>query len=239
MITYFLAGNIIYNLYDDGLANFLGLETLRHGTNPINYCSIRLNGGDPQKGGKATGSTQHWGDFETRNFFFLFKDSECETQPSRINELSKAVLKRFLPKIHCFTSSYNFTVRLLPSSVIRPIKFIIGLIGGIGMGLMTPILRFRFSKIDQSFHDDRDSMGPAYKTAHKIEAWRIGIFGSLITGINLDWISRAKASPLKILTGIVQLTGAIVLTSLAVNAVMLGHLTSLWFIPFTLGVLLG
>jgi hypothetical protein len=71
------AGNCIYHLVDDGLANLLGLETLRHGTNPVSYVSIALFGGNPSHGGTAIGSTYGWASDKetasTKGYFYLFK----------------------------------------------------------------------------------------------------------------------------------------------------------------------
>lgn len=49
--------SVVYSWADNGLADLMGLETLRHGTNPYNNLLIRIHGGDPIHGGKATGGT--------------------------------------------------------------------------------------------------------------------------------------------------------------------------------------
>jgi hypothetical protein len=51
-------GDACYTLLDDEIANFLAVETLRHGTNPISYIGIRLLGGDPKKGDASYGATK-------------------------------------------------------------------------------------------------------------------------------------------------------------------------------------
>jgi hypothetical protein len=60
----------------------------------------------------------------------------------------------------------------------------------------------------------------AYYTRQTIEPWRIGLLGSLLTGVNLDWFSRVRAHPFKILTGIVQITSAIAITTLCINSLI-------------------
>ncbi len=52
-----LGGLTTYKLFDVGLAYFLGLEILSHGTNPISYININLNGADPRYGGTPTGAS--------------------------------------------------------------------------------------------------------------------------------------------------------------------------------------
>lgn len=241
-----IAGNIFFKLCDDGLANILGLETLPHGTNPINYCGIRLFGGDPKFGGKTSGSTYEWDYDDTTNYFYVFKDSEIGQYGNiRIRPPMSAVLIKMLhPKMHCFLSSYNFTAGLLPSSdkVIATIsRGCLGTLSGLVGLLITPTLHFRFNKIDHTrFVEDEPYGGYAYKTSRKVEAWRVGILGSLVTGINFDWFSRVKASPLKILTGVVQLTCAVALISRAANCIFeQGDSTNSMTTPFFLGMLLA
>lgn len=243
-----LAGNVIYRFFDDGLANILGLETFRHGTNLLNYCSIRLFGGDPKYGGKYSGSTVGWVFDETDNYFYLFKDNEFGFSRFTyyIKEdsfIKKAYLKRYYSKKHCYLSSYNFTVRhqYEENVVAKIFRCCIGYLSGFVGVLITPTLHFRFRKIDHHrFEEDPAYAGYAYKTSQKAEAWRIGILGSLFTGINLDWFSRVRAAPIKILTGVVQLTCAVALAVLAVNIIVgSAAITASMAVPFGVGVLLA
>jgi hypothetical protein len=237
-----------YSLLDDGIANLLGLQTLRHGTNFFNYLSIRVYGGDPQQGGKTTGSTKGWVNDDTRNYFYLFKDSAFQiTSPYEgIHELYKgplrisAISSRFSSRGHVFLSGYNFTARVLPvdsnSNCIRKLfRLMLGLLGGIPNLLLTPTLKFRFSKIDSSrLLNDPYYHGAAYRTMQKVEWWRIGLFGSIVTGVNLNWFERFKANPLKVLTGVVQLTAAVALAVLSVGFTLASPYL---FVPGLIGIL--
>lgn len=225
---YFL-GNTLAALYDDGIANVLGLETLRHGTSPINYFSIKIRGGLPAHGGKDSGSTVNWrnDDLEnTKNHFYLFKDSELKfhnhydqlSKPQKaLDSLICSCVLRFLPRLHVFLSGYNFTAKRVPKSL----EASFGVIAGVVSVLLSPTLRFRFSKIDSSrlLNDDTYDRGQAYRTPYHVEPWRIGLVGSILTGVNLDWYTRAKVNPMKITTGVLQIIAAIFLTKCAIIAV--------------------
>jgi hypothetical protein len=216
-------GNVLGYLVDDGIANVLGLETLRHGTNPFNYLSIRLYGGDPKHGGKASGSTTGWRNDNTENWFYLFKDREFyPNMPMQLKDDANPCQKfvaYFVPlsylsclvRSHSFFSGYNFVSNYTPECS----KKAWGIIGGTFSTCITPTLRFRFSKIDDMrLVNDQRYSGLAYKTDRKVEAWRIGIIGSLIIGINLEWTCRFKGNPQKVITGVVQLVAAAALLRL-------------------------
>ena len=83
-VIYF-GSSVVYSWADNGLADLMGLETLRHGTNPYNNLCIRINGGDPNHGGKSTGSTpeDHCDKENVKNHFYLFKDSEKKSFRSK------------------------------------------------------------------------------------------------------------------------------------------------------------
>jgi len=48
MIQNFLLGSLSYSVVDRGIANMLCVETLAHGTDPVAYVNIRLQGSDAQ-----------------------------------------------------------------------------------------------------------------------------------------------------------------------------------------------
>lgn len=213
--------SITYELFDSGIANILGLETLNHGTNPLNHLRIRMTGADPTHGHKSSGSTQGWHTDNTTNYFYVFKDSQYALKPDPHAPLlyqmliepilcTQGIGNRILPALHTILSGYNFTAHYF-----QGIRYStrISYISGICSFLFSPRLRFRFTQIDlKRFENDPKYWGAAYRTKYPIEPWRIGLLGSLLVGINLDWFSRVKAHPLKILTGTVQLTCSIAIT---------------------------
>lgn len=231
----FVSGKIFYNLLDDGIANLLGVETLRHGTNAINYIRIRAAGGDPNYGGSINGSTVNWHHDNTHNYFYVFKDSELKKIKYRNFLDMPMIISRTYPCVHSFLSGYNFTVKLLPPS--KMLKVVFGIFSGVITLFIVPTLRFRFEKIDaERLEDDPIYAGAAYRTAQKVEAWRIGPIGSFCTGINSNWFSRVKVNPIKVLTGIIQLIAA---TAIVVIGVGIIATNSAVILPFSIGILLG
>lgn len=232
MVFYsYVLGNIAWSLFDDGLANLLGLETLRHGTNPFNNLRIRIKGGDPNHGGKASGSTKGWSADDTKNYFYVFKDNEFFIESEQNRSFLKTCIEylfrikgigaRILSRQHVAYSGYNFAAQLFweedKSLAIRCIN----VFSGVCSFLISPTLRFRFSKLDSArFENDPIYAGMAYRTQKMVEPWRIGLLGSILTGVNLEWFSRIKANPLKILTGILQIICAVAITILCINVLI-------------------
>lgn len=240
MIKNFTLGNATYSLLDDGIANILGLESLRHGTNPTNNIRIRIFGGSPAHGGKSTGSTKGWCVDNTQNYFYVFKDSEFGLIGHTPNLFDKIFLliprARLHPYLHSFLSGYNLIGRVTPN--IPVIGSIIKIAGGILSLALSPTLRFRFSTIDRiRFEEDYQYSGLAYKTPQKIEAWRLGILGSLITGVNPGWFSRVREKPLKVLTGVAQLSCLAILATRFTSPSQRKELIT--STPFLLGALLA
>jgi hypothetical protein len=222
-----LAISIIFTqLIDDGVANILGLQTLRHGTNFVNYIGIRILGGDPSHGGKSSGSScpvKHRDLENTRGRFYLFKDSDMAVGKYQgLNIIERCIdrpfiAKRFLPRLHASLSGYGLGSKSIEeiSCHLKPVKIFAGISSLLINVVAVPTLRFRYSKIDSHiFEDDMAYGSKAYKTKYKVEAWRIGLFGSIVTGFNSEWCYRAKKNPKKILTGIAQLAFGIGLTIL-------------------------
>jgi hypothetical protein len=192
-----LAGTLAaYQLFDQGLANFLNLETLRHGTGPLGFVGINLHGADPNYGGHETGSGFVQSKYmeNSKGYFHVFKDSECS---------AGGHLPFFLtipPRIHAILSG-------TASIGVPPL--------GMLAGLLTPTLRFRFRPEDIlgcikdcQFEDDPDYDGAAYRTQQPISPIHLGITGSITQGVDSNMFSRMSADPLKVLGGALLLIGA-------------------------------
>lgn len=218
---------ITYEFIDSGLANVLGLETLRHGTNPISWVQIHLQGGNPNFGRAQFGSR---GEETEANFFYVIKDSAFQMNAKGLEEVhtintfaekvfcnifwQKGTGTRIFPRFFATLSGFNFISEDRQNRSFSNLFF--SCIGGAISFFFSPTIRFRFSKVD-SFEDDPEFNGLAYRTQKIVEPWRIGLIGSLLSGVNSDWYSRARANPLKIATGVVQLTCAVALTTLYIN----------------------
>jgi hypothetical protein len=198
----FALGSISYRLFDDGLANLLGLETLKHGTNIVNYIAIRQNGGDPSHGGKSSGSTPGKLSGETKGHFYVFKDSEfafdTEADLSTILKIALPLFtiyaKAVGPLTHrCLSGFYLARHAFSINNTPNLFSNILGIISGICHILLVPTLHFRLQSIDHSSLVNDPSYGrAAYRTKDKIAACHIGLFGTLNSGINTGWLGRAK-----------------------------------------------
>jgi len=227
-----MSGILFYNLLDRGIANTLGLETLRHGTNPLNNLKIRFLGGDPQRGGNIGGSSRGIGMDPMDKYFYLIKDSgfcyqRPPTEPETNFTKSVEALPIFMQKLglagqHAQLSTWNAFPMTSENDVGNGRK-VMTAVKSIFMNILlqfTPTLRFRFASIDtQIFNDDPQYFGgnAAFKTAHKVEFWRIGILGSLCVGLNRDLFKRIKANPHRFITGVAQLVGAVAMFTFAMQ----------------------
>ena len=212
--TYFWTGAgaiATYKLFDEGLANLLNLETLTHGTGPKGFIGINLFGADPNYGGSATGSSQGNGSEHhiksSRNYFYVFKDTELPNNMDYVSYWGPKVL----PRMHAVLSGLATFGSTKDEILSKPFRSLLGIF----FGAITPILKFRFRPEDIvgctancRFQDDPDYSGLAYRTAEPISPMHLGIIGSLIQGINLAMFQRMASNPLKLLKGATLLVGA-------------------------------
>lgn len=219
------AGVLGGKLFDNGLANSLCVETLRHGTNLGSYLSIRVLGGEPAYGGSCAGSTHgEMVDSNVATHFYVFKDNEYpyHEEYGTSDKIKNFFYKWFGARRHAFASGYNAicAAACLPAysdnCVIKCLRVFFGTIGGIITLILTPILKFRVAEIDpQRFKNDPEYRNSgAYMTTQKIEAWRIGILGTLLTGVNCQWHERFNVYPAQLVIGVLQ-----TITSLAIFAI--------------------
>ena len=225
-----------YNLLDAGLSHALVLESLTHGTGPLGFVGINLNGANPGYGGSSIGSSMGSGGerylSETKNYFYVFKDSEFDPNflqqgvvPLIRNIFAQVILKgfpsildtfgrAFLNRRHAILSGMA-TMGYSLSASRSQTNEIAGYVGSV-LGLFTPTLKFKFKPEEVinctppmcQFEDDEDYAGAAYKTTQPISVTRIGITGSLLHGIDSDTLERMEQNPEKALTGIMLLASA-------------------------------
>lgn len=129
-------------------------------------------------------------------------------------------LKGWLPGgLYTYLSGANLAKKFSANTIFQKVSGLVSLI-------ITPTIRFRFSSIDADrIQNDPAYIIPkvgstAYKTARKIESWRIGLLGSILTGVNLEWFSRAKQHPSRVMTGAVQLVACLGLAIIFGNCMM-------------------
>ncbi len=229
-------GDACYTLLDDGLANLFAVETLRHGTNPISYIGIRFFGGDPKKGGASYGATKDNSADNPKGNFYMLKDTEYDkalySSGNWKNPFSIGFSKRLAPRLFTYLSGANFAKNISPNKAFE-------IVSGIFSLLFVPTIRFRFTQIDKKrIQEDPAYTDPqcghtAYKTSQKVEFWRIGLLGTLLTGINFGLLSRARKHPSRVLTGVAQLTACVGITAIF-SACMIAHP-----VPVIIGALLA
>lgn len=228
IMTGYLIGNTFYHLLDYGVANLLEVQTLKHGTNLINAIGIRIFGGQPSHGGKSSGSTFGYMDDKTQNYFYVFKDDSFKVYVTTHGIFEKLLSipqigKTFFPRFHAFVSGFHFNAIIVGKYsetnmiILKLARIAIGLLGGLLTIIISPPIRFRFSRVGEGFMDDPPYKGTAYKTIQVVGAWRIGIIGSILTGINRDWFARFKETPHKALLGLIEIAGAVALSTLFIG----------------------
>ncbi len=196
-----------YNLIDLGLARFLGLETLIHGTGPLGYIGIAFNGADPSFGGGDTGSTlaARFKDMasKAKNYFHVFKDSEIPGSGFKKHLIYSPKLT-LLAKYHAVLSGMGNFGYSKADGRSRKVRAIVGSI----FGFLTPTLKFRFKPEEVlncsylcRFDNDPFYYGFAYRTKQAISPKHLGITGSLTQGIDSRMFSRMSNNREKVLFG--------------------------------------
>jgi hypothetical protein len=147
----FTGAHLMGRLADQGLANTLGLATLRHGTHPLSWISIHLFGALPQMGGNRTGGDFGAGcDYQNGGQFYFAKGSHAE----HVSTLYRRGAVRILPKTYSIKATKN-----LLKNVGCP-QFIAA-ISGFVIGTLLPTIKFRFPQ-NEVENMRRDQIGRAH-----------------------------------------------------------------------------
>ncbi len=209
-VVNFILGTICSQVADRGLANSLGVETLKHGTSFFSYANIRRLGGVPKY---ESFSSKLLANSLKKNssYFYVFKEN--------ISFYKGLVL----PRMHIINSSVRTIQKQIPFDSFLG-KSLIALGAAINV-IATPTINFRYRKeeitgrfesdLQYRFGKSKES-SIAYKTKEKVENWRIG---SILVGVNASWLNRVKENPRQLLKGVIQLIGAVLLTWYAGNSV--------------------
>lgn len=210
---------------DQGLADFLGLHTLRHGTNPISWVGIHVLGAMPKAGGSRFGGDANRG-FDNQNigrFYFQGEYKIDYNSPtvslSLSNSLTGGFFERFVPKTYALSSCQNFYVSKdtrqylthysydnRKSEKIK--KFLIKLPGTI-VGAMIPNVKFRMSerKVTQLYPDYTVLF--AYSTDQWQHPLQIGLIGTIWASCSYRTPIHMWNNPKKVVAGaaMMALTG--------------------------------
>lgn len=185
-------------LFDQGVANVVGLETFRHGTNPISWASIHVFGAVPAMGGSSVGGDYGNGfDYQNRGRFYFAK---VPPRYENVDMFKRSYMPRILPKAYAISSSFNLLNNMhLPTPIAA-------VAGGI-IGSLTPVVKFRFSdhQIEQMIPDRTLENGLACSTDEWKTPLNIGIVGTFWQTLTYRTPIRMFNHPIRVITGVAQL----------------------------------
>ena len=169
----------------------MGLETLQHGTHPLAWLSIHLIGASPQFGGSRTGG-EWYRNYEKHNvhrFYMVRGGKNFDAEPY------------FFPPLYAISATVN-----LLNAVYIP-KWI-GFIIALPMGLAIPSIRIRAPDewADRLHRDECYPKGTACYTQHWVSPLNIGTVGTIWNSLTHRTFIRICNHPVRVLTGIFQLT---------------------------------
>lgn len=112
---------LVGRIADQGLANFFGEATTRHGTHPLAWLSIHILGAIPQMGGNSTGGSSEEVSYYNRGWFFIARGPRHAPD---LNWAWKRIYPRGIPRLYCFMSTNNFLKKFwIPSFISIPMAF--------------------------------------------------------------------------------------------------------------------
>src|ERR1700730_17661618 len=136
----FLGSHSLARVADQGLANSLGLVTLRHGTNPLSWIGIHILGAQPKMGNSRIGGDYGCNcDYQNINRFYFAQDTDYYeynfNRPKFKVPLNKLMM-RYIPRVY----SYSSTVNLFKSIGMhyRIVNLALGILGA-----SLPTIKFR------------------------------------------------------------------------------------------------
>lgn len=194
------AGFALGHLVDQGAANFTGLATLRHGTNPLSWISIHITGALPVCGASRIGGDASLGDpHQMRtNYFYMSRGSGTFNALPPIFSIQ---IKRWMPRSYTYLSTNNLLKTVYLPGILRyPIAFL--------TTLVLPTIRFRFPQAtaDAFEKDPAAFMGNiACRTNAWISPVNIGSVGTIWHSLTYKTPIRMAQHPLRVITGIFQL----------------------------------
>jgi len=186
----------IGRLADQGLANFFGEATLRHGTHPLAWLSIHILGPAPAMGGNPTGGSSK--DVAPHNQGLFF----CARGPRRVIKqwnLERWAIPRFIPRKYCFISTNKFLEKFGAPSLLTKLAAII-------TALIIPPIRIRMAQEDLEKMPVAPLMpDEAVCTDRWIPPWNLGTPGTIWNALHYKTPLRMWQEPMRVITGIAQL----------------------------------
>jgi len=186
----------ISRLADQGLANFFGEATCRHGTHPLAWLSIHILGPAPIMGGNSTGGSDKAIANDNRGLFF------CARGPRRLIKdwnIQRWAMPRFIPRQYCLIATNNFLQKCsIPSILTVPVALI--------TALVLPPIRIRMAQEDLEKMPVAPRMSDvAVCTDRWIPPWNLGTPGTIWNALHYKTPLRMFREPMRVITGIAQL----------------------------------
>lgn len=203
-------------LADQGLANTLGLVTLRHGTNPISWLGIHILGAKPSMGASKFGGDAASYAFATqnKNRFYLAHDSDYFYSNTSSKNLEKyfpnKIQIRVLPRQYACWSTNNLILSICGIKT-GPLPYLIG--------LALPVIKFRFphEKVITFIEDRSIDDNAACSTDQYISPLNIGLLGTLWNGISIHTPKRIFKHKVRVLVGLAELAFCAAVAYLAIT----------------------
>lgn len=215
----FVAAGIVGRTIEQGIANTLGLGTLRHGTNIANWIGIRIFGTCPEY--SDNGSAQTWQD--GRQFFFHYAnpvDTEAPSTYSTI-KINPDKYTRFESRDLEFRSNLKLlNSKCVPSVLACPIAVALTIIlppvkVHLPDDLVKPRPEVLFDR-DADFTRYRDRYY-CYTTTKWISPLNMGVFGSLWNCFTPKTPIRMYDNMPRVLTGVIQLSLSVAVVKAAMK----------------------
>lgn len=211
----------LYKLWESAISHLLALHRLRHGTSPINYVKIQMQGLVPEKASQSHGEATYLSMKISQNIsepretlVYVMKDQSSKPYECKKKKIcTKYALFSFTKRIDPREYAYQSGAAMLASKKNSPLlNQVFMIVGGI-LGFFTPTLLFHFDPKEMSIFESDPWIGCiALRTKEVISAKRLGLLGALRIGLNGRVLSRIQEDPKNALFGLVQLVAAIGMT---------------------------
>lgn len=199
-VVSFLAFNSAYycaRVADQGLSNVLGLQTFRHGTNPISWVSIHLFGADPSYGASkwgGDGGKDHLRDKNSNRFFAALG----------------AYDGRFISQLYILRSAKNLASRI--TGIDREWCTPFGLL----CSAIIPSIKIRYTDEEARRYFQRFpeyTMSGEFSTTQWVSPFRIGLLGTIWSSLTPKTFENIFRDPIRLIAGIAQLAFAALMLS--------------------------
>ena len=174
---------------DQGLANFFGEATCRHGTHPLAWLSIHIAGFVPAMGGNSTGGSSQEVAPMNRGWVFLARGlRDPSLSPSWKQRL---FYPRFIPRSYSFLSTKSFLAKFsIPSLITIPIALL--------SAILVPPIRIRMAQEDlENMYEAPLMPALAVRTNKWISPLNIGTIGTLWNALHYKTPIRMTPRPSK------------------------------------------